>query len=894
MSWLTRVRRYLRDAARGRQMAREIDDELQFHVDALIEELTGRGASPEEARRIAARRFGRLDLMKDEARYAKGVGLIDDLRQDVRFGLRTLRQQPAFAAVAVLTLALGIGANSALFSLANALLLRPLPVRDPGSLVLLYQVAPRLNPHTYFSYPNYAALRDGNDVFAGVAAFAYNPVALSGGPASASQPERVLAAVVTANYFDLLGIRPAAGRLFLPHEERGIGAHPVVVLSHDLWTRRFDRDRGVIDRRILINNYPFTIVGIAPPDFTSATVGVAPALWVPAMMQPRIILPAEPVRRMTKTNQLITVGGESWLTVIGRLKPGVTLQQAEDRVRALLDKPRPGARARGPADWGTRLRRLDATRLPVQFEGFVGDFVNLLAAVTGLVLLIACANVAGLLLQRASGRHAEIGMRLALGAGRLRIIRQVLTEGLLLAALGGLAGLVVARAFLYLLNAFRPPVPIPVAVDLSLDWRALLFTMSISALTAILFGVAPAIRHSGVDLVSVLKGEHAPRRRRRAGTRARFQRLLVSAQIALAMVLLAWAALLLGSLRDLQATDVGFNRNLMLASMNVEFHRPDEAEGQAFYTQLLDRVRRLPGVVSASLADHIPLTPAGSGTIINYDPRRDTYHIVLWYTIVTPDYFRTMGIRFVSGRDFTDQDRHGQAVILNENLVRHAREDIRDGRFEGEQIVGVVRQAKYYELTETPQLMQYLPFTGRYTPRMTLIVRYTGDAGALAAAIRREVSKLEPTLPLYNVGTMEEHLKLAFWPSQILAGIVTVFGILAFVLAGVGTYGVAAYSVSQRTHEMGVRIALGATPGHIYRLVARHAAWSVLFGVALGTGAAAALAGVVGSFVFGVRPNDPATLAGVCVFLIVAAVVAVTGPAHRAASVDPAETLRCE
>jgi predicted permease len=817
---------------------------------------------------------------------------MDGLFQDLRYGVRMLLRSPGFTAVAVLALALGIGANAAIFSLINTVLLRPLPaVPDPDRLVATI-VTSGAGSYNNLSYPDYLDYRERNDVFSGMLGHSLISVALGHG----GQNDLLWGEIVTGDYFSVLGATPTLGRGFLPEEYRGEGSHPVVVIGHSLWQRRFASDPRIVGGTLTLNGRDFTVVGVAPAGFTGTEFALGMDLWVPIMMHDTV---------MPGSDDLITNRERRWMKTIARLNPGVTIPQASAAMAIASERL---AREHPDTNRGVSMSVVAERQGQFPSEAWggisVGAFVAL--AVVGLVLLVACANVANLLLARAAARRREIGIRLALGAGRFRLVRQFLTEGLFLALLGGCGAVLLTLWVSDLLLSFHPPIPFNLALDYTPDGRVLLFTGAVSVLTAVIFGLAPALHASNPELVPLLKGEGG-----RAGAkrgRPSLRSLLVVGQVGLSLVVLVSAGLFLKSLKNAATIDPGFRtKDILVTSFDLGLLGYTEEKGRAFQSELKRRVEALPGVASAALLDDLPLDYNWNTTgpiLADGQPApadgRGIYGLV---GVVTPGLFETLGIPLVRGRDFTEHDDANAAAvtILNETLAGRLwpGEDpigkrVRFGGVDAptREVIGVARDARYKTLGEGPQPYLYRPVAQLYGSDLSLLVRSQGDPALLSDAVRREVRALDSRLPLSRLATMDEHMGFALWWTRMGAALASVFGALALVLAAVGLYGVLAYSVSQRTREIGIRMALGARPGDVVRLVVGDGLRLGLAGVGVGLLAGVLLGRVMSSLLYGVGSADPATFAGLALLLCATALLASYVPARRAARVDPMVALR--
>jgi predicted permease len=818
---------------------------------------------------------------------------VDTLFKDLRYGIKTLLKHPAFTAVAVLSIALGIGVNTTIFSFINAALFRPLPFPDSRQLVRVWD-------GNSASYPDYVAYRDESKVFSGLAAYAQRPMSLSVN----GESQRIYGEIVTGNYFDVLKVKPALGRGFLEEEDRTVGASPVVVLSNGLWRRRFNSDPAIIGKGISLNSHPYTVVGIMPENFGGASLVSPPDLWLPMMMEPLV----------NTGSQSLTSPDDGWLMMLGRLKPEANLSGAQAAVKTIAARLHEARRVRNsePEQLDQRVLIVaPALGLMVPPEGRAPVFVivAILMTVVSLVLLVACANVANMLLARAVTRRKEIAVRLALGAGRWRIVRQMLTESVLLSFVGGAVGLLFTEWSTSLLLRLIPRlVPeISMAPDVAPDARVFGYTFLLSLLAGVLFGLVPALQTSRPDVVATLKDE----RLTFGSGRRRFnlRNLLVVVQVAVSLLLLVSAGLFIRNLRNTQHADPGFALdNSLMMSFDLGLANYNPARGKVFEEQLLERVRALPQVRSASLAQWVPLGNGGnmSPLYVEGEPAPDHFDdaSLLSHSVVGVDYFKTLGIPFVRGRDFNDRDTPASpaVIIVNETLARRLAPDgnavgkrVRmDSKGDYLEVVGVVRDVKYKQLAEKPLFFGYRPLSQGYRSAMTLHVSTTGNPLPVMSEVRAEVKALDSDLPLTNVETMPEHMRPLLGPARLLALLSSAFGMLALLLAAIGLYGVMAYSVGNRTHEIGIRMALGAQTSGVRRLVIGQGIRLALTGIALGLIAAFALTRVLESVLYGVGATDPLTFVSVAGLLLAVAWLACFVPARRATKVDPLVALRYE
>jgi predicted permease len=819
---------------------------------------------------------------------------VGTLLQDLRYGARLLIRSPALTIVAALSLALGIGANTTIFTLVNAVLLNPMPVKEVSRLVSVAVTEMRngqVTPLNGMSRMNGEDIRDHNTVFSGVAISGFAPLALSG---TEGEPEQTFGQIVTGNYFNVLGAPMAAGRAFTADEDKELGAQPVVVLSHPLWLRRFGGDRGIIGRNITINGRSFNVVGVTAEGFRGTFPVGGPALWVPMAMYREVLTGLA----LEFHNSRRGLGHQ----ITARLKDGVTVEQARANVAALFK----GLEERFPTD----NRGRSATVLPLADGTFPQAFRQnliraggLLSAIVALVLLIACGNVANLLMARAAARRQEIAVRLSLGANRVRLMRQLLTESLLLAALGGVGGIVIAFWARALLWAYRPPFLQEGVVDLRFNGRVLLFTALVALVTGVLFGLAPALQSSRADLVMELK----ERTTVPSGTRwYSIRNLLVVGQIGLSLVALVSAGLFLRSLGNAQRIDPGFDGSrLVILGMNAGTQGFNEARGRDLYRRAMDRLSGVPGVQAATLSTGMPLFGGGMGRTVfrddqdANDPRNGRMTQV---NEVGPAYFDTLGIPILRGRAFTPNDRQGATpvAIVNEALAKQyfPNEDPIGRRVSiisdkvPREIVGIAKTVKVNFLGENDTPYLYFPLEQMYGAQVTVQVRTAGEPDAILPTIRRELQQVEPGMPLVNVNTYQTVLHQSLWAPRMGAWLLGIFAALALLLASIGLYGVMTYAVNQRRRELGIRIALGARQQDVRNMVVRQGLLIALVGVTVGLVAAFGLARLIANLLFGVPATDPVTFAVIPVLLLAVALAATYLPAWRASRVDPVEALR--
>ena len=811
--------------------------------------------------------------------------------KEIRYAGRALLQRPGFSLVAILTLALGIGANTAIFSLVNTVLLRSMPVARPDEVFAL-NMRRKDDSMSALSYPNYIDFRDRSEVLSGLLAYRFVPLSLSRSGAN----ERIWGYEVSGNYFDVLGVKALHGRTFLPEEDKTRLSHPVVVLSYESWQHRFGGDPGIVGKDILINDHQFRVIGIVPDTFKGTEQVYEAELWVPASMM-GWVEPGNGSLDLRDNNQFFGVA---------RLKPGVDASQAEASLNLLaqqLGKEYPDSNE------GQSVRLGPTGFIIPELRGAVVSFTWVLMAAVGLVLLVTCTNLAGLLLARATERRREIAIRLAMGASRVRLIRQLLIESLLLSIVGGAAGVFLAIWIVKGLLALKPPMDFPLTIDLALDWRVLLFSLGVSLLAGAVFGLAPALQSTRPNLLHALKDTSA----QGGAGRTRLRSVLVVAQIAISLVVLIAAGLVVRTLQQLQTMNPGFDpQNALTMSFDLSLQGYDEARGRQFYHQLAERVRALPGVKSAAVSSYVPLSLNynSRGIYVEGEPiERGANKPDAMNASVGARYFETMATPIVYGREFTEQDveKSQQVAIVNETFVKQLMPAVKrpaeavgkrvsfgDATGPFMEIVGVARDGKYFNIAEEPRTFIWTPLTQDYNSSGLLLVRTNGNPDPLFAAVRSQVQALDPNLPLFDVKTLTEHMQLALFAPRVAATVLGVFGLVALLLSAIGIYGITSYAVSQRTHEIGIRMALGAQLGDVLRLVLNHGLKLTLIGAAIGLIGAYLTTRAITAVLYGVSATDPLTFISVSVLLIGVALLACYVPARRATKVDPLIALRNE
>jgi predicted permease len=882
---------------RRKEITRDLVDEIRAHIDMQVKENLEAGMDPEEARHAAHRSFGNVALAQEDSRGVWLYRWFDDLGKDLRFGVRMLLKNRGFSAVAVISLALGFGLNTTIFTVVNAILLNPLPVRDVSRLVELDTVDTKTKvtqsnfAKLGMSFPNFEDYRRQNEVLTDVVAWLALPVTWSGG----AEPRQVQASLVSANYFDVLGLVPAAGRFFFNDEDTKPNSNTVAVISYALWTNKFGSDPNVVGKTVILNATPYTVIGIAPRGFKGAiSIGSSEQVWIPTSMEEQVL--AGFFAENFHDRRLLS------MTTFGRLKPGIGIKQAEASLQTIAAR----LQSEYPKDNAGRsvvLTPLAETAVGVnQHDQFALAGATMLVAV-GLVLLIACANLANLLLAQAARREKEMTVRAALGAGRGRLLRQLLTESTLLSLAGAIVGLVLAYWGRGLLWSYRPSFIQQNDVDLALDSHVLLFTLGIALLTGALFGAAPAIKASSPDLADTLK---AGGRGNSVGWRSNPVRsLLVVVETALALVALTGAGLFLRSQQNAQKIDLGFeSEKLFMMAVDLGALHYTEGQAQQFYRSVVERASSAPGVQSATIAANFPMGGGFARTVFPEGQDEASGYRGTLTTIdsVTPNYFDTLRIPILEGHGFTDNDRKEtrQVAVVSDAMAKHfwPNESAVGKRFHffGDtglrEIVGVSGNTVQNQIGDPPQPVVYLPMTQEYSPFATVQVRTKGDPNAVIGTVRGVVQSLDTNLAITNVLTVREIISQALWAPRMGAALLTLFGVLALILAAVGVYGVLSYSVNQQRHEIGIRRALGAQEGDVMRLVAGQGMRLTVAGLVLGLLLSVVFARLLASLLFGVSAVDPWTFAAVTTVLLVVALVACYIPARRALQVDPLVALR--
>ena len=891
---------------RKRRFDRDLEEEMRLHLELRLWSRVDAGESFEEAQAGARRNFGNPTFLKEVSRDMWGWNWLEHFTQDLRYGVRTMLRSPGLTMVAVLSLALGIGANTAIFSLMDAVMLRRLPVQEPGQLVLFG--SGRWGGSTddfpnrswqLFSYPFYREIQKANQVFAGVGAILSLAFDVHGTVEGNSHIEEVNSELVSGTYFSVLGVKPLLGRVLTDTDDQTPGASPIAVASYRWWKRRFGRDPAIVGRKLTIGSTVYTIIGVTPPEFFGTTVGQSPDLWIPLSMEKEV---------SPGWNGLDNKFFQS-LYIIARLKPGVPIEQAGANVNLLFKQTL--HEYAGPQPSKKRLDDIEHARIDLsslsrglsRLRRQFSEPLEILMTVVGLVLLIACANIANLLLARATARHREIAVRQALGAWRSRLVRQLLTESLLLALIGGGLGIAFASWANHLLLAMvSGPEPLP--LDVGIDARSLAFTFAVSFATALLFGTIPALRATRLMLASSLKEGRGPIG---AAARSPLAKALIVSQVAFSLVLLVAAGLFLRSLVKLTSVDMGFDKEnvlrLQLDPGSVGYK--EDARLAALYQEIEQRVAALPGVRAASISFFTFNEGSWTDPVWVQGDTSPRERPSVSHNIVGTGYFATMGIPVLVGRGFGPQDTatSTKVAVVNETMARrlfpggspigrHFR--IGGPKADEIEVIGVVKDAKYESLREEPQLADFIPYAQHIQYLGDFEARFSGDPKTIVSEVRRAIAEADHNLPISGITTLAEQVSQSVASQRLVARLSAFFGLLAVALACIGIYGLMSYAVTRRTSEIGVRMALGAGRVNVLWLVMREILVLAALGIAIGVPAALASNRVVSSMLFGLSPTDPAIMLAAPAILMAVAMLAGYLPARRASRVDPMVALRYE
>lgn len=875
----SRLRSLFKSLFSATRRENDMDVELRWHIDAFAQQLMDSGVPPDEAARRARAEFGNVTLLKEECREALGLRWFYALQRDLQYALRVLRKNRAFTLLAIASLAVGISANTAVFSIVNAILFRPIPVEKPEELVYL-NTGQGINWAT-MSYPDYRDYRDRNTVLSGVTAYRFAPMSLSveGGN------QRLYGALVSGNYFQVLGVSAEVGRTLSPDDDRTPRSHPVAVISYASWLERFGGDPAIVGRTLKINGLTYTILGVTPREFMGTEIVFSPEIYVPMMMQPQI----EPANNWLEERRTRNC------FVLGRLKPGMTQAQAEQSLNAIAGNLGP------------------AKRIVLSPPGLLGNslrtptlaFVAALVVLAGLVMIIACANIVSLLLARATDRQKEIVLRLSLGAGRAQIIRQLLVEAIVIAGAGGFVGTVLAYWVVSAISKYRAPVDFPFRVGVVMDVRVLAFAAVLSGVVSVVFGLVPALHATRTDFGAGLKNAAIFRLKR-----LELRDLLVTAQVAFSVVLLSGAVLALHSLNQaMRMTNVGFNpTNAYTATFDVALQGYDKPRGRQFQDAILAKVVSNPDVESAGLINSLPLGSDFSSVSIYVEgqafPAEEDAPIVPQYQ-ASSGYFHTMGTRLVAGRDFSTSDRDDapNVIVVNEAFAKQiVHQDNAIGRRilsgPGDRnpatIIGIVEDGKYWSLAEDHRPAIFYPIDQRYNPSTTVVIRTRLPEAQAIQVLRTSINQADPDIPLFQVGSVADQLGFALAPPFIAAMATTTFGALAILLAGTGVYGVMGYAVARRTREIGIRMAIGATSNSILGLVVGRGVAILTLGLLIGATGAIALARVMAAVLYGISASNPLGIVVAAPLMTLVVLFASWSPARRAIRINPVIALREE
>ena len=885
-----------------KRLERELDDEIRFHLEMQADDNIRAGMAPKLAHSAAARSFGGVMTIKETHRGRRAFHPLETVAQDVRYALRMMRKNPGFTTVAVLSMAIGIGANCAVFSLADALLLRPLPVPRPGEVMTVGStVSFQGSSNLVASYRDYVDIRDKSKSFDGLAAFTSSTVGFATEPDAL--PKLRIGLLVSSNFFTVMRVDPQLGRTFRPEEHQVPGRDAVVVLGHDLWEQQFGGDRSILGRKVRLNGIEFTVVGVVPASFTGLDHLFRFDFYAPLMMWPSLVPDSN-----TKPLEARDARG---LTVKGRLKPGVAMSQAQTELSVIgkdLERAYPDTNRNRTLAVRTELQARVAT------DPSAATFVAMMTTLAAIVLFVACANVAGLLTSRAPVRAREIALRLAIGAGRPRVIRQLITESVLIALVGGALGLGVGYAGVMVLKQLQIPTDLPIAWGFELDRRALAFSFIVALVSAVLFGLAPAIQSTRADLNTVMKTtDTAGFGRRRRWGRA----LLVGGQVATSMVLLVVALFFYRAAHRMLEKGPGYRiDHVLMMSFDPGLVRYTEPQAQRFFEQVAERARSVPGVKSAALASSVPMyiDPAGSAAILpegfQFSDGKESVQVL--GATVDEHYFDALAIPIVKGRGFRAIDSLDalKVAVVNEQVAQHywAGQDpigkrfrLNDSRGPWIEIVGVAKTTKYIFIGEPPTEFVYFPYRQRPQPRMTLLAESIGDPTSLAAPLREVVRTLDANQPIYNVRSLEELYRMrTVVQFGVVCTLMGAMGIMGLGLAIVGLYGLVAYAASRRTREIGIRMAIGAGRSDVLGMVLRQGMVLATVGLAVGLLMSVGAGRAVGALFPGVGlspgsgPSDFVPLALVAVAVLLVTLLAAYIPARRASRVNPTEALRCE
>jgi predicted permease len=890
---------------RWRRFHGDLDEEIGVHLEMAKRELIDRGASPSEAERQARAEFGNPLLIKEVTSDIWGWTAWDNLGQDLKYGLRQVRRSPGFCAVVIVTLAFGIGVNTTMFSVVDAILFQPMHAKDPEQIMAVFSSVSRDALYGSSSYLDYADIRDRTtDTFKDLAAFTMSPVDLRMG----ERAQHVTAGIVSANYFRLLGADVLLGRIFLPEEDRLLDPRGVVILSEPMWRERFNSDPAIIGKTIRVNKQGLTVIGVMDAEFCRLRQFFEVDLFIPAAAkdllsgQANATLKKPAIGKGEAGQRSLTSRKARQFFLLGRRAPGISLDQAQAKLRLVasqLHQEQPDAWSNDRGDSGTitGVSEFDS-RVPPQARVGIIALSIFLMAIVGTVLLIACTNLANLSLARALSRRAEIAVRVSVGASRWRVIRQLLVESLLLSLMGAGGAILLTRWAVDLMRAYRPPLEVSLGLDLVIDHRVLLFAAFITIVTTLMFGLVPALHATGSDVVSALKETPVLGRYQRFS----FRNILVVAEVAMSVVLLIPMGLFFRSLENFRHLDIGFRRDhLALISIALDPERYTPERGKLAYREIVERLRQIPGVERVDLASAVPLSGTSNSNAFlkagsDQAPRQ------IESNAVGPRYFETLGIPFLRGRGFEGLGPDPAVAVVNAEFARTFwPNDDAIGKqifLKGEsatkpiKIVGVVGTGKYASLTETPTPYIYRPIEQEYNPSAIFHVRTKLPPKGMLTRLANEIQAYDTTLPVFDAKTMEEQLAFNVAPYEALAVALGIFGVLALAISFAGLYGLIAYQTTVRTREIGIRLALGASQVDILGLMAKQGIRLVLVGIAIGLPASVGVGLLISKFLLGVAPLDPETYVVIPLLMSSVAVAAIAIPAARGMRIEPWSALR--
>ncbi len=893
-NWLTRIQLRARSLFRRNQVEQELIEELQYHLDQKAKEYVAAGMSLADAERKARREFGGIELAKENSRDTRRVNFLETLLQDIRFGLRMLRKSPGFTFIAVLTLGLGIGANTAIFSMVNSFLLRPLPVKNPEQIATIAFQLKKGPLQVNFSVPEMQDLQSQTtSVFSDVVGSLYG----AGGLTVDGKTQPIYVFFVSGNYFTAMGISPHLGRFILPSEGSPTRINPVIVLSYNYWKTRFASDPSIVGKTVLFDGHPVTVIGVTPKEFHGLISLADMQGYLPLGMQQidTAYPPDTPTNRELRS-----------IYLYGRLQPGVQINQAQSALDVISDR---FAKQNPKSEEGMAI-----SAYPERFsrpnpdpDQTILKISALFLILAGLVLTLACVNVANFLLVRATARQREMALRTALGGTRGRLIRQLLTESLVLSFCGGIAGILFGLAGSSALSSIHLQTTLPVLIDFQFDWRVFGYALGVALLTGVIVGVVPALRASGRNMIEVLREGG----RSMSGSRSRLRATLVVVQVGGSLMLLIVAGLMVRSLNYAERADLGFDpRNVLNLTLDPNGIGYDKPKGIQFYKELVDRIDALPGVESSSVAFTVPLGYFNNSDYVEvpgYEVPQGTAAPTAGYNAVAPAYFRTMRIAILEGREFTNADVESSqwVAVVNESMARRYWPNesalghefrMTGDRMHSIRVVGVVKNSRTNSIMGRVMDYFYVPFAQQYSSLATVQVRTSFPPETLVTPVREQIAALASTMPISEIRPMTQALYtvnglLLF---QFAAGLTGCLGLLGLILALVGVFGVISFTVSQRTQEIGIRMAMGAGQGNILKMILRQGVWIILAGLVAGVLLALGMANLVGNFVTGVSPYDPLTYISVSVLLVLIALVACYIPARKATRVDPMIALRYE